>query len=117
MKEEIPFPPLPPPSKAEYDFIPGNFDYIEDSLSRAILENGYKAISVLELWDYMKKHTDSYMMSTDKEITLISDKMVELGYDAHSGFSFAWTMRQLQTIAICGEQYYKLKFMYDQNKK
>ena len=43
------------------------------------------------------------MMSSDKEINIITEKMAELGYDGHSGASFGWTMRQMQYIAQHGE--------------
>ena len=33
--------------------------------------------------------------------------MIELGYDGHTGFTFGWTMRQIQSIAKQGEK----KFM------
>lgn len=101
-------PPIPPQNQnQEYIFIPGNFEYIEDSNTRNMLSNAYKSIDVLELWDYMKKDSESFMLSSDKEINIISEKMKELGYDLHSGFSFGWTMRQIQYIAIHGEQNYR----------
>ena len=104
-------PPLPPQNQnqnqnQEYIFTPGNFEYIEDSNTRNMLSNAYQSIAILELWDYMKKKQESFMWSSDKEIFMISDKMMELGYHLHSGFSFGWTMRQIQYIAIHGEQNY-----------
>jgi hypothetical protein len=50
------------------------------------------------------------MWSNDKEVNLIANKIIELGYDGHSGFSFGWTMRQLQYIAINGEEKYMDNF-------
>jgi len=106
-------PPLPPQNQnknknqnQEYIFTPGNFEYIEIPSTRDMLINGYQSVSLLELWDYMKKKQESFMWSSDKEIFMISDKMTELGYHLHSGFSFGWTMRQIQYIAIHGEQNY-----------
>jgi hypothetical protein len=77
------------------------FDYTDDH-SRVMLENAYQAISLTEMWDYMKKDRESFMFSKDKEIGIISDKMIELGYDGHSGASFGMTMRNMQFIALNG---------------
>ena len=87
-------------------FVEGEFLYIKDVYSREMLQNGWNAIDQLELWSYMKKPTESYSMSNDKEIDIITKKMSKLGYNEHSGFSFGWTMRQLQFIAQKGEQKY-----------
>ena len=88
----------------------GQFLYIDDVSSKKMHINAWNAISQLELWDYMKKDIFSYMESKDKEIFMISDKMVELGYDMHSGSSFGWTMRQMEYIAKHGEEAYMQNF-------
>ena len=82
------------------------FNYTDDH-SRVMLENAYTAISLTEMWDYMKKNSDSYMFSSDKEIKIISDKMEELGYGGHSGASFGITMRNMQFIALHGLEEHK----------
>ena len=92
------------------NFIPGRFDYIESSNEKNMLVNGYQAITILELWNYMKKDTDSYMWSSDRETLMICEKMSELGA-AHSGFSFGWTMRTLQFIAKYGEKKFKEEYL------
>ena len=71
-----------------------------------MLQNAWEAITQLELWNYMKLDTESYMFSCDEEIKLISKKMIDLGYDGHSGCSFGWTLRQMQYIAQHGEEDY-----------
>ena len=92
---------LPPEPPIEEDMIvPGEFKYIKSSHSRDMLQNAYKAITQTETWDFVKKDIDSFMCSTNPE-------MGELGYDAHSGFSFGWTMRQMQFIAKNGEKEFK----------
>ena len=88
-------------------FIKGKFMYVKDEHSREMLVNAWNAIEELELWDYMRRETYSYMFSKDQEISRITAKMVELGYDGHSGFSFGWTMRQIQNIAQYGEEKYR----------
>ena len=106
-------PPIPPnnssiisPLEHEQNddmFIFGKFLYVKDDNKKEMLQNAWTAITELDLWDYMKLDTDSYMMSSDPEINIITKKMEELGYDGHSGASFGWTMRQMQHIAQYGE--------------
>ena len=93
-------------------FVPGEFLYITDLNVRAMLQNGWKTINHLELWEYMKNPTDSYMFSSDLEISHIMSQMETFGYNYHSGCSFGWTMRQLQNIA----QYGEVSFMYNNLK-
>jgi hypothetical protein len=102
----LPMPPAPP-SIEETSFIPGQFKYIKCIYSRKMLQNAYQAISQTENWNFVKKDIESFSFSSAPEIGQISVKMVELGYDGHSGFSFGWTMRQMQTISRQGEQWFK----------
>jgi hypothetical protein len=88
------------------EFIKGQFLYVKDDNSREMLVNAWKAISLLNLWEYMTEFNYSYMMSDSSQVSLISKKMVELGYNGHSGFSFGWTLRQMQYIARYGEHKY-----------
>ena len=87
-------------------FIKGKFLYVHDEHSREMLVNAWNAITEVDMWNYMKNDCYSYMLSNDKEISIISDKMGELGYNGHSGCSFGWTMRQMQYIAQHGEEKY-----------
>ena len=77
-----------------------------------MLINAWNAITELDLWNYMRNEQYSYMLSNDKEIYIISRKMEELGYNGHSGFSFGWTMRQMQYIAQFGEKKYAEIILY-----
>ena len=85
----------------------GNFKYIKDNHSREMIENGYNAVNQTNTWDFLKKSIESYTFSDAPEAQLIYKKMEELGYHGHSGCSFGWTMRNLQSIAINGEINFK----------
>lgn len=85
-------------------FIYGMFLYVTRDDNRKMLQNAWLAITQLKLWDYMKRDNTSYTMSDDYEIWIITKKMEELGYKGHSGFSFGWTMRNMQYIAQHGEE-------------
>jgi hypothetical protein len=86
------------------------FDYTDDH-SRVMLENAYTAISLTEMWQYMKKNVESYMLCNDDELKVISDKMEELGYHGHSGASFGITMRNMQFIALNGLEEHKKRWL------
>lgn len=89
----------------------GQFEYVQDRHSREMLINAWKAITSTELWDFVKKDTDSFMFSNDPRIDIIGNKMIELGYGGHSGSSFGWTMRNMQYLARYGEEEFKKDFM------
>lgn len=94
----------------ELPFIKGEFLYVGEEV-RDMLINGYKAVNELELWWYIKKPIDSFMFCNDININKIYKKMEELGYKGHSGYSFGWTMRQLEFIANYGEEEFKKKYI------
>ena len=102
------FPPTPPPLANKYK--KGNFDYIEDPNTREMITTAFQAIDLLELWDYMKLETNSYMLSEDANVRRIYNKIEDLGYWGHSGFSFGWTLRTLQKIARIGEQAFMVEW-------
>lgn len=105
-------PPLPLPPR-NLHIIPGVFDYIKNEREKIMLENAWQAITLTENWSFIKQDTESFMWSSDQRINIISDKMEKLGYNGHSGFSFGWTMRQMQYIARYGEEKYKEMYLSD----
>jgi hypothetical protein len=94
----------------EVEFVPGSFDYVSDNILKTMLKNAYDAINLTETWEFIKQDIESFMFSTSPEVTIIFEKMIEIGYSGHSGCSFGWTMRQMQFIAKKGEQEYKKKY-------
>ena len=87
--------------------IPGKFEYIKDISTKEMLSNAWQAITMTENWNFVKKPIESFSWSNDPRINIISNKMVELGYNEHSGSSFGYTMRAMQYIAQNGEEKYK----------
>jgi len=88
----------------------GQFEFI-DSSSRIMYTTAHFAISQLELWDYMKRDTESYMFSDDKEVKRIYAKIEQLGYNGHSGASFGCTLRAMQFIAQKGYDKFREDYM------
>ena len=83
------------------------FNYLHDHNMRTMFETAYQAITITELWDYMKKDVDNYMFNEDAEVRRIYDKIEELGYNGHSGASFGYIMRHMQFIATNGIEKHK----------
>jgi hypothetical protein len=104
-ENETVLPPVPPVE--EENIIPGDFEYVKDRHSREMLVNAWQAITLTEMWNYIKQDIDSFMFSNDPRIWSIHKKMEKLGYDGHSGASFGWVMRTMQYIANHGEKKYK----------
>ena len=94
---------LPPTPPDEDAFEPGKFNYIKNKGTRDMLQNAYQAITLTETWEFVKKDIDTFMFSSGKEISIITSKMTDLGFDNHTGFTFGWTLRQMQFIAKNGE--------------
>lgn len=102
--------------KAMNNFIEGNFDYIP-WYDREVYANAWKAVTVTETWEFVKNYdVGSFMLSTDPRVHMIASKMVELGYDGHSGSSFGCIMRVMQYIAKYGEQQFMSKYIEAQNE-
>ena len=111
--ESPPQAPLPVRENVEQqpvyiNIIPGKFEYVTCSSEREMLSNAWLAITQTETWNFVKQPVESFMMCNDNRIWIITAKMEELGYYGHSGFSFGWTMRQMQYIAQNGENSYRI---------
>jgi hypothetical protein len=88
------------------------FNTIADEHSRVMLKNAHQAITSTEYWDYMRTFNEqSFMFSNNPAVSKIMTKMTELGYDGHSGCSFAWTMRHMEFLAKNGKQAFLQQFV------
>jgi len=90
-----------------------DFLEIKDESSRFMLENAYNAITLSEGWDFMRTFNDNqngFMFSDNPMTGKIMSKMEELGYSGHSGFSFGWTMRNMEFLAKHGKEVFLARF-------
>lgn len=97
-------PPQPP--------LNGDFYYIKSKTDRIMFSTAYKAITQTETWDYIKTLESHFSPESDR----IYKKIEELGYTGHSGCSFMITLREMQFIAIYGEQLFKDRYDDYENK-
>ena len=91
----------------------GNMEYIKNEYTREMFTNAWKAITFTNNWDFVAQDIDSFMWSNDPRIDEITEKMIEFGYDGHSGSSFGCTMRNMQYLVQNGEE--KFKKLFDEN--
>jgi hypothetical protein len=85
---------------------------ISDENNRFMLQNAHQAITLAEAWHFMRTFSDqSFMFSNSPIVSDIMKKMSQLGYDGHSGGSFAWTMRQMEFLAKNGKEAFLQQFV------
>ena len=95
-----------------------NFDYIEDNHDRNMIRTAYQAVKNLELIDWLKTFTPDrygFALSLDPNISRIMTEIDRIpGSPGHSGFSFNWTMHELQYIVVNGtEAHNQLRVMHN----
>ena len=80
-----------------------DFDSIYTPFETVMLKDAYNAITKADLWDWMRRKStpgpDGFMFSSAIELAVIN---AEMSYDGHSGSSYGWTMRQMESIAKRG---------------
>jgi hypothetical protein len=89
-----------------------DFTFIKDTHSRNLVINGHHAVSRCEAWDFLKNFTpnnnEGFMFTNHPKVYEIGNMMESCPHPpGHSGCSFAWTMRQLESIAKDGYEGYK----------
>jgi hypothetical protein len=85
--------------KKPEDFLPGDFSFMTDRMSRELVKSAYEVVTRLDKWAVFDQEPSegSYMFCSDPEIVELCNE-INKAYGGHSGFSMAWTMRQLQFI-------------------
>lgn len=83
------------------------FDFIPEG-QRTMYSTAFDAITQLELWSFMREFPgESFMFSSAPEVSRISERISQLGYEGHSGASFGFTMRAMEYIAKNGLDMYQ----------
>lgn len=109
-------PPAPPTAEEELVVKPksinlgdGQFSYVNNIHERRMLSTCWNAVNMLEAWKFLRDFpkTDSFMLSNQPLVSKIYKKIEELGYTGHSGCSFGFTLRNIQSLARHGEDEFK----------
>jgi hypothetical protein len=85
-----------------------DFKFIADN-TRIMYTTAHKAITELNLWEYVKRDPGpgGFLFSKDSELKYIISKIKELGYTEHTSASFGSIMRIMQYIAEHGYDTFK----------
>ena len=90
----------------------GEFDFIKDNSYRDFLKSAHKAISICELWNWMRIYepppNKGFMWSQPTELERINQQMWKDPINGnHSGSSYGFIMRDMEFIAKNGYENYK----------
>ena len=85
----------------------GDFSFIKCEHSRKMLESAHDAINSVDngwqfLKDYIPEANKGFMFSTPPDKLKEINKAISDRYDGHSGSSYGWTMRHMESIAKKG---------------
>ena len=96
----------------QLDYGNGEFDFVTDRSVREFLKSAHKAISLCELWNWMRIYqppaNKGFMWSKTPELDRLNQQMWKdpvNGY--HSGSSYGFIMREMEYIAKNGYENYK----------
>ncbi len=106
----------------------GKFEFIVNENEKEMYINAWNAITTCNMWNWLKTYEPEYgfMSATHQNIDIISNEMLKESIArAHSGASYALTMRAMQYIAKNGYiafkeekiNYYKEKMQKEQREQ
>jgi hypothetical protein len=85
-----------------------DFETLYGPLEATLLTDAYQAITTCGLWDWMRTFSPEdgkgFMFSGHPNLDRINAAMK---YDGHSGASYGWTMRQMESLAKIGWEEHK----------
>ena len=90
----------------------GDFDFVRDISTKEFLKSAHRAISLCELWDWMRIYqpppNTGFMWSKTPELDRINQQMWKDPVNgSHSGSSYGFIMREMEYIAKNGYENYK----------
>jgi hypothetical protein len=90
----------------------GEFDFIEDQTYKDFLKSAHKAISICELWNWIRIYepppNSGFMLSIKPELNRLKQQMWKDPInDFHSASSFGLIMRDMEYIAKHGYENFK----------
>lgn len=93
-----------------------NFDFVKDKSERDFLRSAHKAITLCELWDWLRIYQPSkdrgFMLSNAPELDKLQEEMWKDPINEnHSGISYGIIIREMEYIAKNGYENYKNTFI------
>ena len=86
----------------------GDYSWMKDPSSRMLCTDAHRVITELALWDWMKQAEPP----SGQGFTFWNPAPLELERlnacidDSHTGFTYGWTMRQMERVAKLGWENY-----------
>ena len=95
----------------------GEFDFIKDKSTKEFLKSAHNAITLCELWDWMRiyqpPHNMGFTWSKTPELDRLNQQMWKDPINGlHSGSSYGAIMREMEYIAKHGYDKYKRKTFF-----
>ena len=95
----------------------GEFDFIKDKSTKEFLKSAHNAITLCELWDWMRiyqpLHNTGFMWTKTPELDRLNQQMWKDPINSnHSGSSYGAIMREMEYIAKHGYDKYKRKTFF-----
>jgi len=93
----------------------GEFDFVRDKFTKEFLKSAHRAISLCELWDWMRIYEPQadrgFMWSKTPELDRLNQQMFKDPINSeHSGSSYGFIMRQMEDIAKNGYENFKNRY-------
>jgi hypothetical protein len=93
----------------------GEFDFVRDEFTKEFLKSAHRAISLCELWDWMRIYEPQadkgFMWSKTPELDRLNQQIFKDPINGcHSGSSYGFIMRQMEDIAKNGYENYKNRY-------
>jgi len=95
----------------------GDFNFIKDESTKEFLKSAHAAITLCELWDWMRTyqppHNTGFMWTKTPELDRLNQQMWKDPINSnHSGSSYGAIMREMEYIAKNGYDTYKQKTFF-----
>jgi hypothetical protein len=93
----------------------GYFDFVKDMSTREFLQSAHNAITLCELWDWLRIYQPTkdrgFMWSKTPELDKLNQQMwKDPVNNNHSGSSYGFIMREMEDIAKNGYENYKNRY-------
>jgi hypothetical protein len=91
------------------------FDFVRDKSTKEFLKSAHRAISLCELWDWMRIYEPQadrgFMWSKTPELDRLNQQMFKDPINSeHSGSSYGFIMRQMEDISKNGYENFKNRY-------
>jgi hypothetical protein len=89
-----------------------NFECVDDEQEKMHYRSAYNSIMQLELWSWIQRNNEPFMMNRSPEMEMLRKRMWEDDINSyHSGASYALVMRTMEFIAKHGYEKFRQRHL------